>query len=258
MLDVKNLSWIREQKPILDDIQWQIKEHEHWALVGLNGSGKTSLLKMITGYEWPTRGKIQVLGNTFGECEIQHVRKSIGWVSSAIREQIYPSDSVLEVVVSGKYASIGIWTKPEHGDYEQAHQILEHMNCQTLAKSRYGVLSQGEKQKVLLARAQMAQPHLLILDEPCFGLDLRAREQFLQVLQTMGQDQSMSIILVTHHIEEILPVFTHVALIANGKFVASGPKREILTEQHLRDTFQVDVKLEWNNDRPWIQIVNRS
>jgi iron complex transport system ATP-binding protein len=209
---------------------------------------------MILGYEWPTKGSIQVLGHTYGECDIQQVRTAIGWVSSALREQLYPNESVLDIVISGKYASIGLWTKADRQDQVHALEVLDQIGCGNLAEKRYHTLSQGEKQKVLLARALMTQPKLLILDEPCFGLDLPAREQFLQQISDMASRGEQTFVLVTHHIEEILPVFSHVALMKDGTIVAQGRKEEILTEDWIEQIFQVPVSLDWENGRPWIRV----
>lgn len=255
MIDLQDLLWKRDDGDILKEINWQVMAGEHWVILGLNGSGKTSLLKMITGYEWPTKGRVTVLGNTYGTCEIQEVRKSIGWVSSAIRDELYRNDTALEIVISGKYASIGLWKEIAEIDRKQAQRILSDMSCEALTDKRYGALSQGEKQKILLARALMAEPRLLILDEPCFGLDIQAREQVLSVIQTLGSlPNSPTILYVTHHIEEILPMFSHVLLLQNGGIAAAGKKREVLTEQNISSAFGVRVHLDWLDERPWLRV----
>lgn len=259
VIEVRDVSWLRQDKQILKNIDWTVQSGEHWAIIGLNGSGKTSLLKMISGYEWPTKGKISVLGHTYGQCMIQEVRKSIGWVSSALREEIYPSEQVSDVVVSGKFASIGLWEQVDASDRERAFEVLKRLGAGDLAGERYGTLSQGEKQKVLLARALMAEPKLLILDEPCFGLDLRAREQLLAEIDAMGNAANAPTLLyVTHHIEEIQPVFTHALLVRDGGIVAAGMKRNVLNGQLLSRTFDLNLDVEWVNDRPWIRMDRRS
>ncbi|GIM48120.1 putative ABC transporter ATP-binding protein YlmA [Collibacillus ludicampi] len=254
VIELKNVTWKRENKTILNQINWLVKSNEHWAIVGLNGSGKTSLLKIITGYQWPTTGTVRVLGQTYGSCEIQEIRKSIGWVSSALREEIHPGERVVDVVISGKYASIGLWYRVDPSEHLRALEILDRVDCLHLAEERYGTLSQGEKQKVLLARALITSPKLLILDEPCFGMDVRTREQVLHSLQEMGNhEDAPTLILVTHHIEEILPIFTHVLLLSDGKVAQSGSKQEVLTSENLGAIFDLDVTIEWLDGRPWLR-----
>jgi iron complex transport system ATP-binding protein len=255
VLEIRNLTWTREEKQILSGINWQVKAGENWVILGLNGSGKTSLLKMITGYEWPSRGQVEVLGQAYGQCDIREVRKSIGWVSSSLREEMYKPDRVLDVVISGKYASIGLWQMADRHEREQAGEILERLGCGHLAEERYGTLSQGEKQKVLIARAWMANPKLLILDEPCFGLDISARESLLaEIWKLAAGADSPTILYVTHHVEEILPIFTHVLLLKDGKAVKAGLKQEILTGRNLSETFGMEVVVDWYGGRPWIKL----
>jgi iron complex transport system ATP-binding protein len=259
VIELQDVTWKRNDKTILNHIHWRVEPGEQWAIVGLNGSGKTSLLKIITGYQWPTSGMVRVLGHTYGSCEIQEVRKAIGWVSSALREEIQPGDRVVDVVISGKYASIGLWREIDSGERKRALEILERIGCPRLAAERYGTLSQGEKQKVLLARAWMSAPKLLILDEPCFGMDVRSREQLLHSIQEMGShEDAPTLLMVTHHIEEIQPVFTHVLLMANGEIMDSGRKEEVLTGENLGKMFGLEVSVEWVDERPWLRIHTNS
>ncbi|BCJ86864.1 ABC transporter ATP-binding protein [Effusibacillus dendaii] len=255
VINVQNLSWVREDKQILQDINWQVRAGEHWAIIGLNGSGKTSLLKMITGYEWPTKGQIEVIGNKYGECELREVRKQIGWLSAALRDEMHRTETAVNVVVSGKYASIGLWEKVDPAVRDKAYGLLSQLGCDYLAEKRFGTLSQGEKQKVLYARALLSEPKLLILDEPCYGLDIKAREQMLGEIQKMGSLSSAPTMLyVTHHIEEIQPVFTHALLLKDGQIVAAGPKQDILTGENVGRTFDLSVSVNWEEERPWIRI----
>ncbi len=165
-IEVKNLSYRRDDKTLLSGIEWKVRKGEHWALLGLNGSGKTTLLNMITGYLWPTTGVISVLGETYGSVDLREMRKSIGWVSSSLQEKLYASDKAQVVVLSGKYATIGLYDKPDEKDYEQASELMKRLGCSHLWDRTYQTCSQGEKQKLLIARALMANPRLLILDEP--------------------------------------------------------------------------------------------
>lgn len=253
---VLKVSWRRGGRPILNDVSWRVKEGEHWALIGLNGSGKTSLLNLITGYEWPSQGAIELLGERLGQVELRSLRQKIGWVSAALAER-YRSQADLsarDVVLSGKFGSIGLWERVSVADQEQADYLLSQISMAHRAHDPFQRLSSGEKQKVLLARAWMAKPKLIILDEPCTGLDLKAREELLASLERLGRQNGPTMLYVTHHIEEIMPTFTHALLLKEGTVVAQGPKEEVLTAPLLSQTFDVPVTIDWEHGRPWIKI----
>jgi len=253
IVEMKNVSWRRDQRLILDQIDWQIKKGEHWCLVGLNGSGKTSILDLINGYHWPTTGEISVLGKKFGETDLRELRKEIGWVSTSMQQRLHGYEKVENVVLSGKYASVGIYEQIEKEDYDFVRHLLEAWNAEHLYGRIYQTLSQGEKQKVLIGRALMAEPKLLILDEPCTGLDIFAREQVLHMIDQIAKDHyAPTLIYVTHHIEEILPCFTHTLLLKKGKIVQIGMTKEMLTEQILRDFFETSLTIETKNERNWL------
>jgi iron complex transport system ATP-binding protein len=257
-LRMEGVSWRRDGTAILSDISWTVWPGEHWALIGVNGSGKTSLLHLVTGYEWASTGKIEVLGQRFGQCDLRELRKSIGWVSIALQERFavsHPNERAVDVVISGRFASIGIYDDPTPDDMDRALRLLTQFGLSHRAEYPFGRLSQGERQRALLARAFMGSPRLLILDEPCTGLDLPAREQFLQSLtQAVRTDDAPTLLYVTHHPEEVLPLFTHVLLLADGRIVAAGPKRDVLTSEHLSAAFGLSVQVEWQNDRPWVRV----
>ncbi|MFJ7755335.1 ABC transporter ATP-binding protein [Peribacillus muralis] len=257
IITLNHINWKRQGKTILTEVSWEVGAGEHWALLGLNGSGKTSLLKMITGYQWPSSGEVSVLGNVYGKTNIPELRKSIGWVSSSLDQeyQARASDSALETVISGKFASIGIYDSITDDDRNKAMELLDQFKIKSMADQLLHTLSQGEKRKVMLARALMSSPKLLVLDEPCNGLDIHAKEELLTAVEKMAQSPvAPTIIYVTHHIEEIVPSLTHALLINSGTVVAKGEKREVLTEDILEKTFQVPVTVKWENERPWIRI----
>jgi iron complex transport system ATP-binding protein len=256
VVDLENVSWRREQGYILDDVSWRIEDGEHWALIGLNGSGKTTLLNMINGYIWPTRGKISVLDKRFGEYDLRELRKSIGWVSSSLQEKLHSNEKAETIVLSGKFASIGLYEQPTEEDYEKAGSLLHNLGCDSYSTRPYQTLSQGEKQKILIARALMASPKLLILDEPCTGLDIFAREQLLTTIQRIAdQPNGPTLIYVTHHVEEIVPSITHALLLKKGQVFASGTTSDVLTGAYLSDFFETTINLKWENERPWLQLV---
>lgn len=257
VISLQNIKWHRNGKDILKNVSWNVNSGEHWALLGLNGSGKTSILKMITGYQWPNNGEVSVLGNLFGKTNIPELRKSIGWVSSSLDDQFHtrPSDTALEVVISGKFASIGIYEEITQQDVDKAIELLERFRIKHLANQLITSLSQGERRKVMIARALISSPKLLILDEPCNGLDIYSKEELLSTIEEMiAVPGGPTLLYVTHHIEEIVPSISHALLIRSGEVVAEGDKSSTLTETLLEQTFRVPISLEWENRRPWIRI----
>ncbi|TNJ61876.1 ABC transporter ATP-binding protein [Paenibacillus hemerocallicola] len=257
VVDVRNVTWKREDKIVLQNMNWQVDSGEHWAILGLNGSGKTTLLNMITGYIWPTEGQVSVLGHEYGTVDLRELRKSIGWVSSSLQERLHMNDRTQHVVLSGKHATIGLYDKPDDGDLERAQSLMKQLGVSHLYDRHYHSCSQGEKQKVLIARALMASPKLLILDEPCNGLDVFSREQLLSSIQNLvAQPDAPNLIYVTHHIEEIIPAFTKALLVRSGQIYRSGPTQEVLTGPYLTDFFQAPVEVEWRYDRAWLRVVS--
>ena len=244
ILTVRDLTIRRGDTTILDRLSWEIARGEHWVILGANGSGKTSLLSALTGYLTPTDGDITVLGETFGASDWRELRKHLGLVSSAIRQMVPEDEDALTTVVSGKSAVIGFWGNTKTDDRKAARGLLRKVEAEYLAARPWLVLSQGERQRVLIARALMARPRLLILDEPCAGLDPVAREQFLDFLQRLGtQRGAPALVLVTHHVEEIMPVFSHALLIRAGCVVAAGERSRVLTSALLSETFDAPLRL---------------
>ncbi len=215
-----------------------MKSGERWVILGSNGSGKTSLLSALTGYLTPTAGTIELLGQRYGRSNWPELRKRIGLVSSSLRQMMNDSEPALSAVISGKHAMIDCWKKSSPGDRAAARRLLRLMDCGALADRPWLFLSQGERQRVLIGRALMAEPELLILDEPCAGLDPVAREHFLQFLERLAKTpRSPALVLVTHHVEEITPAFTHVLLLKEGRILAAGRKNALLNSKRLGETF---------------------
>jgi iron complex transport system ATP-binding protein len=257
VIEMNNVSWKREQQTLLRQINWQVNKGEHWAVFGLNGSGKTTLLNMINGYIWPTEGQISVLGRPFGTFDVREMRKSIGWVSTSLQEKLYGSNLTQQIVLSGKFATIGLYDAPAPEDHELALKLMEQLRCGHLVGRTYQTCSQGEKQKLLIARALMASPKLLILDEPCTGLDFLSKEALLaSISQLAAEPDAPNILYVTHHTEEILPIFSHIVLIRRGQVVQSGKTRDILDSVCLSDFFETPVHVEWRNERAWLSLAS--
>lgn len=253
IIEMKQVTWQREGKTILNGVDWTIRAGEHWALLGLNGSGKTTLLNMISGYLWPSSGTISVLGHRFGEVDLRELRKSIGWVSSSLQEKLHGGQKAEDLVVSGKYASIGLYDKPGAEDYDRAAALMEQLRCRHLQGRAYQTCSQGEQQKLLIARALMASPKLLILDEAANGLDFISKEGLLEsIAQLAAEPQAPHMLYVTHHTEEILPIFSKTLLLRRGEVFKQGNSREVLTEPLLSDFFEIPVSLSWNQERAWL------
>ena len=240
----------------MKDINWKVCESENWALLGLNGSGKSTILSMIPAYTFATSGELSVFGKTFGSCVWNDVKTKVGFVSSTLNNfsDRLNTQTLSDVVLSGKYNSIGIYQEITQQDREEANKIIDDFKLTQLKTNKFSTLSQGEQRKTLLARAFMNKPELLILDEPCSGLDIRAREIFLKSLEENFKNKNMPFIYVTHQIEEIISSVTHVAILDKGEIVAQGNKFEVLTEENLSKLFDIDLKIEWSNDRPFLLI----
>ena len=241
---------MRDRTRILDGLSWSVKAGEHWVILGSNGSGKTSLLSALTGYLSPTAGDIMVLGEQYGASDWRELRKHVGLVSSSIRQMMPEAEPALTTVISGKYAMIDYWGRVKREDKLAGAEILRQVEAEYLTERRWGVLSQGERQRVLIGRALMARPRLLILDEPCAGLDPVAREHFLAFLQRLGSTEgSPALVLVTHHIEEIMPCFTHTLLLKSGAGLASGKNETVLTGKRLSEVFGARCSLARRDGR---------
>lgn len=244
MFTFTDVSFQRTDRTILKHINWEVKPQENWAILGLNGSGKTTLLQLLNGYLWPSQGKLNVLGHEFGKTSIPELRKSIGWVSSALSQQMKEYEDAEMIVLSGKFASIGIHQLYSEEELQEAKDMLTACGGEKLIGKRFEVLSQGERQLVLIARAMMAKPELLILDEPCNGLDLFARERLLQQVKLIAESEDHpTMLFVTHHTEEILPCFDQMILLRDGEITKQGATKSLLNETVLSTFYQQPVQL---------------
>ncbi|MCH4171674.1 MAG: ABC transporter ATP-binding protein [Lactobacillus sp.] len=245
ILKFDDVSVTRGKREIIKHLSWQVHTGENWAILGLNGAGKTTMLKMIHGDLWPTSGQLEVLGGQFGHISIPELKTKIGWVSTALQDELHPGDVVDEIILSGKFASIGIYQEYSTEDLETARQILKDLGGAKLLGKPYAVLSQGERQLILIARALMAQPQLLILDEPCNGLDLFAREELLnRVADIANRPDSPALLLVSHYTEEILPAFDHMLLLRGGEIVQQGPRQDLMQDAVLSDFYQKPIQTQ--------------
>jgi iron complex transport system ATP-binding protein len=258
ILRVTGLHVARGRTEILRGVDWRVQKGEHWAILGPNGCGKTSLLKSILGYLSPTSGEIALLGRKYGESDWRDLRTLIGIVTSALQASIPAAETAIDTVASGRYAQLDLWARPTRRETAEARRLLGFVGCSALVRREWAHLSQGERQRVLIARALMAKPRILILDEPCAGLDPVAREEFLRFLDaTALRRLGPSLVLVTHHAEEIMPAFTHALLMREGRVFASGPKLRVVTTRNLSGAFGARVAVRRARDR-YVAIAARS
>ncbi|MEC7883145.1 MAG: ABC transporter ATP-binding protein [Verrucomicrobiota bacterium] len=255
IIQLSNLTIQRDQKKILQGINWQVNKGEHWVVLGGNGSGKTTLLNALTGYFTPTKGEIDLLGYRYGEAHWPTIRKKIGLVSSSLRQMMADDEPALVTVVTGKYAVIDLWGAPKPSDCNEARKVMRHIRCGYLANRNWSVLSQGERQRVLIGRSLMAKPNVLLLDEPCAGLDPASRENFVKFIDDLGQKKnSPTFIFVTHHVEEITQIYTHALLLKDGQVFNSGPISRMLTSKNISAVFDQDIRLIKNAGRYRLKI----
>jgi len=252
---LQQVSLTRSGRSILSDVSWRVESTDRWAILGPNGCGKSTLLKLALGTLWPTAGTILRQGQEL--LELPAFWRRIGWITDSVAALVPPEEPARDTVLSGRYAQWGL--KLFHGlevtasDREHALSELDRLGCAALAERPFGVLSQGERQKVLMARALIAQPLCLVLDEPCDGMDPGARERFLEWLGGHLRAQAgPAVILVTHHVEEILPEFHQTLILREGRVQAQGPTATVLTKEAFETLYQTRLaKLEISAGRRW-------
>jgi iron complex transport system ATP-binding protein len=251
VFEMENVSVQRNGRKILEGINLTVERDQHWVILGGNGSGKTSLLNVLMGYLTPTTGDVHMRGREDAVNSASQSwddwRKRIGFVSSSISQLIEPAETALEIVLSGRHAMVNYW---QHGDdnpaeIRAAEKVLEKVNASSLRDQSWSTMSQGERQRVLIGRALMSQKmEILVLDEPCAGLDPVAREHFLQFVEELTEKGSFrSLLLVTHHVEEIIPAITHALVLKEGHVIAQGEKRRALNSFSLSEAFGAELKL---------------
>ncbi|MDR1052131.1 MAG: ATP-binding cassette domain-containing protein [Deltaproteobacteria bacterium] len=250
---LENILLRRGPLTLLDGVDWLVAPGEHWALLGPNGAGKTLILRIVTGYVWPTDGRVTVLGRRLGEYDLRLLRRSIGWVSQALADLMPGGTPVREVVVSGCLASLGLYTEPEPEMVEKAEALAVDFGLKDLLDRPFARLSSGERQRALLARAALPEPALLILDEPMSNLDMGGRELFLGLLSRLARaPRAPSLILTTHNINEIAPFMTSALVVKKGRVVGAGPLERTLTPECLGRAFDLDLRVERTASGRWV------
>ena len=246
ILDVSKLTVTRRGTRVLRGLTWRVNPGEMWTILGPNGSGKTSLLNCLTGFLTPTSGQVSVLGETYGESDWIGLRRRIGIVSSSLQQMVDDDEPALNVIGSGLSGQINYWGRLNRTEAAAAARMAKRVKCAGVLDRPWAVLSQGERQRVLIGRSLMASPALLILDEPCAGLDPLGRQRFLEFVQELATARrGPALVLVTHHLEEIPPACTHVLALRSGRAVALGGRSEVLTAPVLSRVFGAAVRSDW-------------
>jgi iron complex transport system ATP-binding protein len=244
-IGLDGVSLTRGGIPLLNGLDWDVSRGEHWTVLGPNGAGKTLLLRIVTGYIWPTLGSVTVLGRRLGTVDIRELRRRIGWVSQAVSDLLPGQSTLLETVASGPLASLGLYEEPSPELMDRAEAISRDYGLADKLSRPFRLLSSGERQRVLLARAALTAPELLILDEPMSNLDMGGRELFLENLRKLASaPDAPVIVLTTHNTLEIAPFITHAIVIKLGRKLRAGPVSEIMTGETLSDAFDLPLAVE--------------
>ena len=251
LIDFRGVRLRRGGRLLVGPVDWQVELDERWVIIGPNGAGKTSLLRIAAAMEYPSAGTATVLGERLGRVDMAELRQRVGLSSSALAQRIPDDEVVRDLVVAAGYAVLGRWREQyDEVDYHRALDTLESVGAEHLADRTYGTLSEGERKRVLIARSLMTDPELLLLDEPAAGLDLGGREELVARLADLAADpDAPAIVLVTHHVEEIPPGFSHCLLLSEGSVVAAGLLTEVLTAQNLSTAFGQSIALDYIDGR---------
>jgi iron complex transport system ATP-binding protein len=251
VIELADVTVVRSGQTLLDSVSWTVEEDDRWVILGPNGAGKTTLLQVVGAQIHPTSGVAGILGEVLGTTDVFDLRPRIGLTSAALADRIPRSEPVRDVVVSASYAVLGRWRERyDELDHERARELMAEVGVARLADRTFGTLSEGERKRVQIARALMTDPELLLLDEPAAGLDLGGREDLVSTLSLLANDiDAPTTVLVSHHVEEIPPGFTHVMLLRSGQVVAAGPIETTLTQLALSETFAMPLLVQHMDGR---------
>ena len=248
ILKVSGLNCQTGKRYLLRNINWEVKRGEQWVVFGLNGSGKTTLLSIIAGFKEKTGGKIEVFGEEYTNTNILNLRKKIGWVSSSFFDKYYRKESALAIVLSGLSGTLGITENISDDDVLHAKELLKEWYVEDKADLPFSMLSKGERQNILIARAMISEPEILVLDEPATGLDVLKREYLLQKINYLAKEKKITMIYVTHYPEEIQPIFTKCLMLREGKIADIGLTKEIMQTERMTHNLQSDVVIKTSTD----------
>ncbi len=250
ILALCDVSFERDHNTILEHVSWTVRRGQHWVVYGPNGAGKTTLLNIICGYQWPTEGEVRVLRQRFGQVDLGRLRRRIAFVSDPLQRLIHPQLCGAEVLITGARSHLNLFDPPSTAELRHVVEVAVQTHTEELLEKPFAAMSTGERQRILIARALMRRPDIIIFDEPCAGLDLAGREF---VLHTVGlaaaQPQQPTLILTTHHVEEITQIFTHALLLREGRVWVAGPIRETLTSRNLTALFDLPIRVTQRHGR---------
>ncbi len=251
VLELADVTVKRGGNTLLDGVDWSVEEDERWVILGPNGAGKTTLMQLCSAQIHPTTGIVGILGEVVGTVDLFELRPRIGWTSAAVAERIPRHELVRDVVVSASYGVVGRWRERyDELDHDRATALLREVGAGALLDRTFGTLSEGERKRVQIARALMTDPELLLLDEPAAGLDLGGREDLVSTLSVLALDEySPATILVSHHVEEIPPGFTHALMLREGRVVAAGPLPYVMNDELLSAAFGMRLVLREEDGR---------
>jgi iron complex transport system ATP-binding protein len=251
VLELVGVTVRRGSALLLDDVDWRVGESDRWVVLGANGAGKTTLVQVCAAQIHPTDGIVGILDEVLGAVDVFELRPRVGYTSAAVAEQIPRDEKVHDVVVSASYGVLGRWREVyDDLDHERARELLREVGVLKLADRTFGTLSEGERKRVQIARALMADPEVLVMDEPGAGLDLGGREDLVTTLSLLaGDPMAPAIVLVSHHVEEIPPGFTHALMLKQGAVVAAGPLAEVMTDANLSRTFGMPLHVSETDGR---------
>lgn len=256
ILKFEDIHFTRKGRKILTGVDWTIRKGQQWALLGPNGSGKSTLLGMIPAYTYASKGSVRVLGHKFGKVHWDKVRRDLGYVSSTMDQftRALKPESVIDIIRSGVYNTFGFYKEIGQDEEERAHEMAQIFGLSHIKDNTFSALSQGEQRRTLIARAFMNDPKLMVLDEPCTGLDLRGKEDLLSNLKEYCDIDKKPLIYVTHNIDEIIEPISHVAIMDGGNISIKGPKEEVLTEENLSGLYGLDIEIDKKYGRYWIKV----
>jgi iron complex transport system ATP-binding protein len=251
VIAIDGVSIIHGARATVDNVSITVEPHDRWAILGPNGCGKTTLLRVMSLYLHPSKGDVRINGQALGSFDIRPIRPRLAYVSASLASELRPALTSLEVVMSAKNGALEVWWHEyDATDREKARECLARMDVAQHADTPLGALSSGEQQRVLLSRALMTDPIAILLDEPSARLDLGGREQLVRILDEFSREnQTLPSVVVTHHVDEIPSSTTHCALMRDGVLIASGLLNETLTSENLTATFGMNLVVEHRPNR---------